>query len=75
LAQSQELDYPFADSFAPDYAAPPNLHVPLADFFPLYPTPRPFQAIVLPPGAPNASYFINYNGPILDPDNDATDDN
>jgi hypothetical protein len=67
--------YPFADSFAPDYAAPPNLHVPLADFFPLYPTPRPFQAIVLPPGAPNASYFINYNGPILDPDNDATDDN
>jgi hypothetical protein len=46
----------------------------LADFFPLPQNqPRPFQAITLPPGAPNATDFINYNGPILDPDNDATD--
>jgi hypothetical protein len=64
--------YPFADAFAPDYAPPPNRHVPLADFFPLT-TPRPFQAIMLPPGAPSATDFINYNGPILDPDNDAID--
>jgi Phosphoesterase family len=67
--------YPFADAFAPDYAPPPNLHVPLADFFPLPQSqPRPFQAIALPPGAPGANYFLNYNGPIEDPDNDATDD-
>jgi hypothetical protein len=63
--------YPFADAFAPDYQQIP-LHVPLADFFPLT-SPRPFQAITLPPGAPTASDFINYNGPILDPDNDAID--
>jgi hypothetical protein len=64
--------YQFADAFAPDYQPPPNLHVPLADFFPLT-SPRPFQAIALPPGAPTATDFINYNGPILDPDNDAID--
>jgi len=58
--------------FAPDYTAPPNLHVPLADFFQLT-TPRQFEAIKLPTGAPDANYFINYNGPILDPDNDVID--
>ena len=64
-------NYKFADAFAPDYRAQP-LNIPLADFFPLS-TPRPFQAIALPPGAPHANYFINYNGPILDPDNDGID--
>jgi hypothetical protein len=62
---------PFADAFAPDYKQQP-FNVPLADFFPLTSTP-PFQAITLPPGAPDANYFINYNGPILDPDNDGID--
>ena len=64
-------NYRFADAFAPDFKAQP-LNVPLADFFPLT-TARPFQAITLPPGAPSATDFINYNGPILDPDNDAVD--
>jgi hypothetical protein len=64
-------NYPFADNFAPDFQQSP-LHAPLADFFPLT-TPRPFQTITLSPGAPSASDFINYNGPILDPDNDAID--
>jgi Phosphoesterase family len=64
--------YPFADAFAPDYQPQPPTHVPLADFFPLT-TARPFQAITLPPGAPDATYFLNYNGPILDPDNDVID--
>jgi hypothetical protein len=64
--------YPFADAFAPDYQRQQPTHVPLADFFPLT-TARPFQAITLPPGAPDANYFIDYNGPILDPDNDAID--
>ena len=63
--------YPFADAFAPDYQKSP-LNVPLADFFRLT-TPRQFQAITLPPGAPAATDFINYNGPILDPDNDVID--
>jgi hypothetical protein len=36
-------------------------------------TPRQFQAITLPSGAPTATDFINYNGPILDPDNDVID--
>jgi len=64
--------YPFADNFAPDYRQQP-LNLPLADFFPLT-TRRPFQAITLPSGAPDANYFINYNGPIGDPDNDVIDD-
>ena len=63
--------YQFADAFAPDYKVRP-LNIPLADFFSLA-TPRSFQAITLPPGAPDANYFINYNGPILDPDNDVID--
>ena len=63
--------YKFADNFAPDFQPNPP-HVPLADFFPLT-SARPFQAIVLPPGAPDASYFLNYNGPILDADNDVID--
>jgi hypothetical protein len=63
--------YQFADAFAPDYKVRP-LNIPLADFFPLT-SARPFQAIALPPGAPDASYFINYNGPIEDPDNDVID--
>jgi hypothetical protein len=63
--------YRFADAFAPDFRAQP-LNIPLADFFPLT-TPRPFKSITLPPGAPDATYFINYNGPILDPDNDVID--
>jgi len=62
--------YPFADNFAPDYK--PGVHVPLADFFPLT-SPRVFQAINLPGGSPDASYFINYNGTPEDPDNDAID--
>jgi hypothetical protein len=66
------IQYPFADNFAPDYQPQVPTHVPLADFFPLT-TPRPFQAITLPSGAPDANYFINYNGPIGDPDNDIID--
>jgi len=65
--------YPFADNSAPDLRLQP-LHVPLADFFPLPQNqPRPFQAITLPLGSPDANYFINYNGPIEDPDNDVID--
>jgi hypothetical protein len=66
--------YQFADAFAPDYKAPPNLHIPLADFFTLI-TPRQFQSIVLPPAwqSYDANYFLNYNGPVMDPDNDAID--
>jgi Phosphoesterase family len=66
--------YPFADNFAPDYTPPPSLHVPLADFFPLT-TARLFQQIILPPAwqSYDANYFLNYNGQILDPDNDAID--
>jgi phospholipase C len=64
-------NYPFADAFAPDFRLQPS-NIPLADFFPLT-TPRPFQAITVPAGAPSATDFINYNGPILDPDNDAVD--
>ncbi|HXM20669.1 MAG TPA: alkaline phosphatase family protein [Terriglobales bacterium] len=63
--------YNFADNFAPDFKPNPP-HVPLADFFPLR-SPRQFQPITLPPGAPDANYFLNYNGPILDPDNDVID--
>ena len=63
--------YPFADALAPDYKAPPNLHVPLADFFPLT-SPRPFQAITIPQSY-GPTYFLQYNGPVLDPDNDAID--
>jgi phospholipase C len=64
-------NYPFADAFAPDFRQQP-LNIPLADFFPPT-TPRPFQAITLPTGAPSASDFINYTGPDEDPDNDAID--
>jgi hypothetical protein len=66
--------YPFADNFAPDYTPPPNLHVPLADFFPLTKA-RLFQQIILPPSwqSYDTNHFLNYNGPILDPDNDAID--
>jgi len=49
-------------------------NIPLSDFFPIPQSqPRQFQAITLPPSAPDANYFINYNGPILDPDNDVID--
>lgn len=67
-------NYQFADAFAPDYTPPPSPHVPLADFFTLT-SPRPFQQIVLPPAwqSYDANYFLNYNGPIMDPDNDAID--
>ena len=65
--------YSFADNFAPDYKKAP-LNVPLADFFGLT-TPRQFQPIVLPSGwqGYDANYFLNYNGPIMDPDNDVID--
>jgi hypothetical protein len=67
--------YNFADNFAPDYQPnPPN--VPLADFFPIHQNqPRQFQPIILPPAwqGYDANYFLNYNGPIMDPDNDAID--
>jgi len=70
---NQQNQYPFADAFAPDYQASP-LNVPLADFFPIPQNqPRTFVPIELPPGAPNANYFINYNGTPEDPDNDAID--
>jgi phospholipase C len=63
--------YRFADAFAPDSA---NGNIPLSDFFPIPSTqPRPFTAIYLPPGAPTATDYINYTGPITDPDNDAID--
>ncbi len=70
---NRDNNYPFADAFAPDYVEQP-LHVPLADFFPIHQDqPRPFQSIILPSGAPDANYFLNYSGPIEDPDNDAID--
>jgi hypothetical protein len=63
--------YPFADINAPDNRSG---NVPLADFFTIPQNqPRQFQAITLPPGADDANYFINYNGPIEDPDNDVID--
>jgi len=63
--------YKFADNFAPDFK---NGNVPLSDFFPLA-AARPFQQIILPPSwqGYDANYFLNYNGQILDPDNDAID--
>jgi Phosphoesterase family len=64
--------YRYADAFAPDLANGTN--IPLSDFFPIPQNqPRQFQAITLPPGPLSATDFINYNGPILDPDNDAVD--
>jgi len=64
--------YRYADAFAPDLANGTN--IPLSDFFPIPQNqPRQFQAITLPPGALSATDFINYTGPILDPDNDAID--
>jgi phospholipase C len=63
--------YQFADFNAPDRA---NSNTPLSDFFPISSNqPRQFQAITLPAGSPSATDFINYNGPILDPDNDVID--
>ena len=66
-------NYLFADNLAPDYNASQH-HVPLADFFPLTKA-RPFQSITVPVAwqSCNANYFLNYNGQILDPDNDAID--
>jgi len=64
--------YKFADNFAPDYQiSPPN--VPLADFFTISPTqPRTFQSITIPTAwqGYNVNYFLNYSGPVMDPDND-----
>jgi hypothetical protein len=65
--------YPFADNFAPDGVGG---NVPLADFFPIPQNqPRQFQKIILPPTwqSYDANYFLNYNGPTMDPDNDAID--
>jgi phospholipase C len=63
--------YPFADAFAPDYLQ--GVNVPLSDFFPLSTAyPRPFQAITLPQGAHDASYYGAYTG-TGDPDNDVVD--
>lgn len=66
--------YQFADAHAPDYN--PQLGtVPLADFFPLT-TKRLFEQITIPPGWQDydINYFVNtYTGTILDPDNDAID--
>jgi hypothetical protein len=63
--------YQFADAHAPDAAGG---NIPLADFFPLT-TTRPFQSITVPLAwqSYDANYFLNYNGQILDPDNDAID--
>jgi phospholipase C len=65
--------YRFADAFAPEWTANPPT-IPLADFFTLT-LPRAFQPIVLPSAwqGYDANYFLNYNGPIMDPDNDAID--
>ena len=63
--------YKFADAFAPDGVRD---NIPLADFFTLT-MPRQFQSIVLPSAwqGYDANYFLNYSGPIMDPDNDAID--
>ena len=66
--------FEFADGNAPDYERPPNLHVPLIDFFPLYPTPRQFVQIGIPPGQWQNFNFTSYTGPYDDPDNDVIDD-
>jgi phospholipase C len=64
-------NYPFADAFAPDYTAQP-LNVPLADFFSLT-SARQFEQITIPSTSPGTSYFLNYDGPPVDPDNDVID--
>jgi hypothetical protein len=56
-------NYPYADQFAPD--SPSSL----ADFFTLQ-TPRSFQQIILPPGSPDFSYFIQYAGQVEPDDED-----
>jgi hypothetical protein len=65
--------YQFADAHAPDGVGG---NIPLADFFTISPSqPRPFQSITIPTAwqGYDANYFLNYNGPIMDPDNDAID--
>jgi hypothetical protein len=64
--------FPFADYYAPEWQAPKRT-LPLLDFFPLYPTPRPFVAINPPAGPWQNFDFVHYNGPFDDPDNDAID--
>jgi phospholipase C len=64
-------NYPFADAFAPDYTAQP-LNVPLADFFSLT-SARTFQQVETTDTSFDTSYFLDYKGPAIDPDNDATE--
>jgi len=65
--------YPFADNFAPDGVGG---NIPLADFFSISRSqPRTFESITIPTAwqGYDANYFLNYSGPIMDPDNDAID--
>jgi hypothetical protein len=67
-AQNQYL---FVDAHVPDGAGG---NIPLADFLPLT-TARQFESINVPTAwqSFDANYFLNYTGPILDPENDAID--
>lgn len=68
--------YLFADAYYPEqYASPPGL--PLGDFFNLWQNgngiPRPFGNGIAVAGPYPTSYFLNYQGPVTDPDNDVID--
>jgi len=55
----------YADDFAPDNK---NSNVPLSEFFSLT-SPKNFEPIAIPQGAPGESYFIGYTGEVP-PDDD-----
>jgi hypothetical protein len=61
---------PYADAFSPETRAYP-LSVPLADFF--QGTYRDFESIATTNNSFTTGYFVNYNGPPVDPDNDGID--
>ncbi len=65
-----------ADAYYPEqYASPPGL--PLGDFFNLWQngngTPRPFGNGIAVAGPYRTNYFLTYQGPVTDPDNDVID--
>lgn len=67
LGQIGPPQYPYADTFAPDI--PEGDPYSLADFFDFTQPPHGFTTITGAKYPP--SYFINYQGPPHDPDNDA----
>ena len=63
--------YPFADAYAPEIVHDPSI-IPLTEFFTLS-TPKSFETITTVNNSFTLDYFKNYNGPVVDPDNDAVD--